>query len=175
MIAAITGWGLLVLGIGTAIGAIWLAVLGGSPFYLVIAAGLLVTGYLLIRHHYLLARWLYAGFLLVVLVWALWEVGFDWWALVPRGVLLTLIGLWLLLPWFGRTYENAGSVRPSHRWRGGLGVLAASRSRELCRTGRRRLPLPSPWRVTTGRLMAGTASVGAIPPSWTSTPTRSGA
>lgn len=34
--------------------------------------------------------------------WSLWEVGLDRWALVPRGALLAVIGLWLLAPWINR-------------------------------------------------------------------------
>ncbi len=37
--------------------------------------------------------------MLVALVWALLEVGFDWWALMPRGGIIILLGLWLAMPW----------------------------------------------------------------------------
>lgn len=127
MVAVVTGWVLLLLGILMLIGAVWLVAVGGSPFYLVIALGLLATGYLLIRRNPA-ARWVYAALLLAVLAWSVWEVGLDWWALVPRGVLLTLIGLWLLLPIFGRRRVGAnGEAAPARAsgWRSGLGALAA--------------------------------------------------
>ncbi|WP_162913090.1 hypothetical protein [Rhodospirillaceae bacterium SYSU D60014] len=31
--------------------------------------------------------------------WAVWEVGLDWWQLAPRGDVIVLIGLYLLMPW----------------------------------------------------------------------------
>src|SRR5690606_29907030 len=34
--------------------------------------------------------------------WALWEVGFDWWQLAPRGGVVVLLGAWLLMPWITR-------------------------------------------------------------------------
>ncbi|MCH8685739.1 membrane-bound PQQ-dependent dehydrogenase, glucose/quinate/shikimate family [Pedomonas mirosovicensis] len=131
MVAVITGWVLLLLGVVLAIGAVWLTAVGGSPFYLLMALGLLITGWLLIRRNPV-ARWVYAAMLLAVLVWAVWEVGLDWWALVPRGVLLTLIGLWLLLPIIRPARVPADTVadaattppRPRDRWTGGRIALA---------------------------------------------------
>src|SRR3546814_8944301 len=35
-------------------------------------------------------------------LWALGEVGRDWWQLGTRGGLLVLLGLWLLTPWTTR-------------------------------------------------------------------------
>ncbi|MCG4788770.1 hypothetical protein L0N33_25925, partial [Roseburia faecis] len=35
-------------------------------------------------------------------VWALMEVGLDWWQLVPRLAMWFAIGIVLLLPWFRR-------------------------------------------------------------------------
>ena len=35
-------------------------------------------------------------------VWALWEVGLDWWQLVPRLALWFALGVVMLLPWFRR-------------------------------------------------------------------------
>lgn len=126
MVAVVTGWVLLILGIVMLAGAIWLAAVGGSPFYLLIALGLLGSGWLLVRRNPA-ARWVYAALLLAVLFWSIWEVGLDWWALVPRGVLLTLIGLWLLLPIFGRrrAAAEAGASRRSGTMHGGFVALAA--------------------------------------------------
>src|SRR5690606_23519212 len=49
-----------------------------------------------------LALGLYALVVLGSLGWAIWEVGFDWWQLGPRGGLIILLGLWLLTPWIRR-------------------------------------------------------------------------
>ena len=45
---------------------------------------------------------LYAIVLFASTVWALWEVGLDWWQLVPRLALLFALGIVMLLPWFRR-------------------------------------------------------------------------
>lgn len=127
MISIITGIVLLILGAGTLTGGVWLAMLGGSLGYILLGMGLLATGYLLLRRDPR-ARGLYAALLAADLAWALWEVGFDWWALAPRGALLTLFGLWLLLPLFKQaqsTEGHAARTTPlSAGWRGARGVLA---------------------------------------------------
>ena len=85
------------LGLALASGGAWLVMLGGSWYYLV--AGLTLLGCaLLIRARKPLAMWVYAALMLGTLAWALWEVGFDWWQLAPRGGIIVLFGLWLLLP-----------------------------------------------------------------------------
>ena len=75
----------------------WLLSLGGSPYYLVTGLAFLVTAILLFRRSSA-ALWLYALIVLGSLGWAVWEVGFDWWQLGPRGGVIVLIGLWLMLP-----------------------------------------------------------------------------
>ncbi len=75
----------------------WLVSLGGSPFYAALGLGLLVTSALLFRRS-ATALPVYALILLASLGWAVWEVGFDWWQLAPRGGLLVLLGIWLWLP-----------------------------------------------------------------------------
>ncbi|MBS9404612.1 glucose/quinate/shikimate family membrane-bound PQQ-dependent dehydrogenase [Halomonas sp. TRM85114] len=110
MAAVLTGGILVLLGVGLAVGGVWLAALGGSWFYLLAAIGFLVTGALLIKRH-IAALWVYAAVVLVTLLWALWEVGLDWWALVPRCSLVVLIGLWLLTPWVTRALGTPASLR----------------------------------------------------------------
>lgn len=100
-IVIIAAIGLLLLA-----GGAWLAALGGSLFYLIAGLLLLATAYLLWRRRGL-ALWLYAGFLLATLGWALAEVGLDWWQLAPRGGIFVLLGLWLALPWIGRRLDDA--------------------------------------------------------------------
>ncbi|PTQ09421.1 membrane-bound PQQ-dependent dehydrogenase, glucose/quinate/shikimate family [Sphingomonas oleivorans] len=101
---------LLLIGLWLVAGGIWLAALGGSIYYLLAGLGYGVTGLLLYRGR-TAALWLYALLLAATLAWALWEVGLDWWALIPRGVIPTLIGLWLLLPWVSRSLDGGVSVR----------------------------------------------------------------
>ena len=90
---------ILVLAIGLTLlgGGARLAQLGGSWGYIVLGALLALSGGLVLaRRGSGLAA--YAVALLFALAWSLWEVGLDWWALAPRGGLLVLLGLLLLLP-----------------------------------------------------------------------------
>lgn len=99
-------FGLLLLG-----GGIYLVVLGGSAYYVFAGGGLLITALLLYRRsaH---ALTVYAAVLFGTLIWALWEVGFDWWQLGPRGGLPVLLGLWLLMP-FVRSRLDRSPVSPT--------------------------------------------------------------
>src|SRR5262249_28650575 len=56
------------------------------------------AGYLLLRRQ-AAALYVYGFMLTVTTVWAIVEVGFDWWQLVPRLDVWVVIGLALLLPW----------------------------------------------------------------------------
>lgn len=47
------------------------------------------------------ALWLYAALLLATMIWGVWEVGFDFWALTPRSDILVFFGVWLILPLSG--------------------------------------------------------------------------
>ncbi|WP_199259876.1 glucose/quinate/shikimate family membrane-bound PQQ-dependent dehydrogenase [Paracoccus binzhouensis] len=87
----------LVAGLGLALGGGWLVALDGSPYYLVAGLGFLATGVLLLRRRPE-ALLVHALVLAGTLVWAIWEVGFDWWQLGPRGGVPVLLGLLLLLP-----------------------------------------------------------------------------
>ncbi|MDK1488906.1 glucose/quinate/shikimate family membrane-bound PQQ-dependent dehydrogenase [Sinorhizobium sp. 7-81] len=97
--------------IGLAIGAggIRLLMLGGSPYYLLTGLAFLLTAFLLFRRQ-AAALWVYALVVVGSLAWAVWEVGFDWWQLGPRGGIIILLGLWLLTPWIRRPL---GFVSPS--------------------------------------------------------------
>lgn len=48
------------------------------------------------------ALWLYAALLLGTMIWGVWEVGFDFWALTPRSDILVFFGIWLILPFVWR-------------------------------------------------------------------------
>ncbi|MBU2011861.1 MAG: membrane-bound PQQ-dependent dehydrogenase, glucose/quinate/shikimate family, partial [Gammaproteobacteria bacterium] len=87
----------LLLGALMAVGGGYLAMLGGSWYYLLAGIGLLgVAGLLFARRR--AAIWLYAVLLLATLAWTLYEVSFDWWQLAPRIDLWCILGLWLILP-----------------------------------------------------------------------------
>ena len=90
---------LVVAIIGAALfaGGVGLAALGGSWFYIVLGAALVVSAVLTFRRNPA-GLALYGVTLLVTMGWSLWEVGFDWWALSARGSLLIVLGVLLLLP-----------------------------------------------------------------------------
>jgi len=89
------------IGLGLVGGGTRLVLLGGSPYYIVAGLGFLVTGLLLFRKN-AAALWVYSVIVLGSLAWAIWEVGFDWWQLGPRGGVIIVLGLWLLTPWIRR-------------------------------------------------------------------------
>jgi quinoprotein glucose dehydrogenase len=75
--------------------------LGGSWYYLLAGFGIGFSGLLLLRGRRA-ALGIYALVLLASTGWALWEVGLDWWQLVPRLALWFAIALVLLVPWVRR-------------------------------------------------------------------------
>ncbi|MBY4607822.1 glucose/quinate/shikimate family membrane-bound PQQ-dependent dehydrogenase [Rhizobium sp. 9T] len=101
MAIVITSILFIIIGLPLGGGGLWLVTLGGSVFYLFAGLMFLITaGLLLMRKA--LALWVYAVLVIAALAWAVWEVGFDWWQLGPRGGLIILLGLWLLTPWIRR-------------------------------------------------------------------------
>jgi quinoprotein glucose dehydrogenase len=91
----------IIIGLALGGGGLWLVTLGGSVFYLFAGLMFLTTaGLLLMRKA--AALWVYAVLVVAALAWAIWEVGFDWWQLGPRGGMIILLGLWLLTPWIRR-------------------------------------------------------------------------
>lgn len=78
------------LGLCLFAGGIWLASLGGAWFYLIAGALLAVAGFGMIRRA-AYALWLTLLTLAYAILWALYEVGLDFWQLVPR--LLVFIGI----------------------------------------------------------------------------------
>ncbi|HVI88880.1 MAG TPA: glucose/quinate/shikimate family membrane-bound PQQ-dependent dehydrogenase [Dongiaceae bacterium] len=86
------------IGAALAAGGIWLVRLGGSMAYVAIGLGILVSGLLLLWRR-AVALWLYALVLVGTIIWAVAEIGFDWWPLAARGDIVFLLGLWLLTPW----------------------------------------------------------------------------
>ncbi|MFL6721914.1 MAG: membrane-bound PQQ-dependent dehydrogenase, glucose/quinate/shikimate family [Sphingomonas sp.] len=97
--------GLWLLGFGG-----YLAVLGGSIYYVLAGAALIATAVLLFRGRSE-ALVVYAALLTITIIWALWEVGLDFWQLAPRGDLLAPIGVLLLLPWVARGLDPAVRLR----------------------------------------------------------------
>ncbi|MEO3435390.1 membrane-bound PQQ-dependent dehydrogenase, glucose/quinate/shikimate family [Inquilinus sp. CAU 1745] len=104
-------------------GGVWLATLGGSWFYIALGVALVVSAILLtVRRPAGLA--LYGATMIVTLAWAVWESGFDWWALSARGSLLLVIGVLLLMPPMVRAMRKP--PEPKAGYGVNAGVLAAS-------------------------------------------------
>jgi quinoprotein glucose dehydrogenase len=97
MFAKLIGLVVALLGIGLLGLGVWLAALGGSVAYAALGIGMLVTAWYIMRGEEL-ALTIYAALMVLALGWAVWEVGFDWWQLGPRGGLIVIIGLLLWLP-----------------------------------------------------------------------------
>jgi len=83
-----------------------LLLLGGSPFYVVMAIGLLLTAVALYKKKQI-ALSIYAILMWLVVGWTLYEVGLDKWQWIPRGDIIGLIGVWLALPWIVRPLSRA--------------------------------------------------------------------
>ena len=88
---------------GFSIAGVWLVTLGGSLYYVLAGFALIASGVFSFMRN-AIALWLYAVIIVASLVWALWEVGLDWWQLAPRGGLIVLIGVILALPAVVRSY-----------------------------------------------------------------------
>lgn len=86
-------------------GGIWLAVLGGSIYYLIAGLCLLITAILLKKENSI-SFCVYALFMFGTIIWAIWEVGTDFWALTPRFDILGLLGIWLLVPAVSRGIQQ---------------------------------------------------------------------
>ncbi|MDW5378471.1 glucose/quinate/shikimate family membrane-bound PQQ-dependent dehydrogenase [Halomonas sp. HP20-15] len=102
MAAIVSGWALLLIGLALSMGGVWLIAVGGSWYFLLAGAGFLISGWQLVNRRRQ-GLWTYAALVIVTLLWALWEAGLDWWALVPRCSLIVAIGLWLATPWVARS------------------------------------------------------------------------
>jgi len=116
MLAA--GGALLVLGAQ-------LAAFGGSLWYLLSGVVMIATAVLGFRCKPA-SIWLFWAFLATNLVWALWEVGLDGWALAPRLAMPVCLGLWMLSGAY-RRHVGIAAPLPAGRllWRGlALGVAA---------------------------------------------------
>ncbi|CAN5351599.1 membrane-bound PQQ-dependent dehydrogenase, glucose/quinate/shikimate family [soil metagenome] len=102
---------LLLIGAVLTVGGGQLLILGGSAYYLI--AGLLVIASAVFTwRRSALGPWLYGVMLVLTVAWAIWESGFDGWALTARLLAPFVLGLIFLLPGVGWTTSGA-IERPS--------------------------------------------------------------
>lgn len=107
--ALLTLAGLLALiGAILVVGGLWLALLGGSLYYLLAGAGLIASGYFLWRRS-VLGMWIYLAIFGLSWIWALAEVGLAGWPLVPRVVAPSVLLLAVL--------AVAPLLQNAERWR----------------------------------------------------------
>lgn len=127
MAIVITSIFFIIIGLALGGGGLWLVTLGGSVFYLFAGLMFLITaGLLLMRKA--VALWVYAVLVVAALGWAVWEVGFDWWQLGPRGGMIILLGLWLLTPWIRRPLglrSPTGFIYGANPWPLAIPVILA--------------------------------------------------
>lgn len=101
MVNKITGIVIALIGVAMLYMGGKLLLLGGSPFYAVMAVGLLIIAVTLAMNKKI-ALTVCAVLLWITLFWIIYEVGFDKWQWIPRGDILGLIGVWLAMPWVVR-------------------------------------------------------------------------
>ncbi len=103
-------------------GGAWLALLGGSYFYILAGIGVLVTAACLAVRS-AAALWVFAAVLLGTIAWAVADAGLDWWPMAARGDVLFPMALWLLTPWVLRRL-GPGARRASLPLWGGVAIAA---------------------------------------------------
>ncbi|MBB2180817.1 glycerol dehydrogenase [Gluconacetobacter tumulicola] len=87
---------LILLGLPLLIMGAELALLGGSLYYVVAGAAIIAGGILMLMGS-VAGAFLYLLAWLLTWPWALWEVGFDGWGLLPRVLGPTLIAVLVVL------------------------------------------------------------------------------
>ena len=100
----------IILGLVLLIGGIYLAVLGGSWYYIIAGLFFIATA-ILLQKLKSSALIVYAIFVLGTVVWGLWEVGSDFFALAPRLDILGLFGLLLLIPAVTRGFNESKGAK----------------------------------------------------------------
>ena len=79
-----------IIGIVLTVGGIWLAVLGGSLYYLIAGVAMLSSAWFLLRGR-LLGGWIYVGLFILSAIWGFAESRGNAWAMVPWLVAPLLI------------------------------------------------------------------------------------
>ncbi len=116
----------ILLGLVLGAGGLQLALLGGSLYYAISGAILIVSGVLLWRAHRW-GAWLYGLLTAGTVIWAIGESGFDGWALAPRVLPFLVLGLFLLRPGLRRSLrgrEPAPILRSPLTWLAMIALIA---------------------------------------------------
>lgn len=99
---------LTLIGLALVAGGIWLVSLGGSIYFAIAGAALLLTCFFLFTERRIFANYIYALFLLGTIIWALMDAGFDWWPLSSRMGIPLLAAIPLLLGYRQSNPYSAG-------------------------------------------------------------------
>lgn len=115
---------LLLVGLVLAVGGGKLLTLGGSPYYLLAGLACLAAGVQLLRKRRS-GNWIYLAVFAATVIWALAEVGLQFWQLLPRiaGPLFFAIVCAALLGWTRKQGGDAPKGRPLLAW--GLCLIGA--------------------------------------------------
>lgn len=132
---------LALIGLILLVGGVQLAYLGGSFYYAIAGFALLASG-IAFGLGRPLGFYLYVAAFIFTLLWALWEVGFNGWALTPRlaGPLVLMILALLLLP----TVAIADARRIRNLGLAAVGVLFLGLAAGVSAFGRDSLSMPLP-------------------------------
>lgn len=97
-------------------GGLILLSLGGSPYYVLAGSSLLVSGALTACRKSM-GTWIYLCLYVTTWIWAIGEVGFDFWQLSPRIIAPTVLGVvsLLCLAALSRGREKAEPLSPGSR------------------------------------------------------------
>jgi glucose dehydrogenase len=82
-VGRVVGTVIAAVGLTLAGGGLWLLMHGGSPYYMMSGVGYVMSAVLLWRRRPA-GAWLSVAVFAATVAWALWEVGFNYWALFPR-------------------------------------------------------------------------------------------
>lgn len=97
---------LCLIAVPLVLGGVQLIFLGGSFYYLLAGLALIASARKLWRRDPT-GSLIYGGLLIATVAWALVEAGTNLWALLPRVVPFSVIGLWFLTPWLRRALYGA--------------------------------------------------------------------
>lgn len=120
---------LIVFGLPLAAGGIWLITLGGSWYYLPAGIGLVLTAWFLFRRDQN-AFWVYLLTYVGTVIWALWEVGMDPWAQVPRLVAPTVVLVLVMttLPYLRKSVDRTAAFAATAVLMGTTAIGLATRT-----------------------------------------------
>lgn len=122
VLAAISGIFVALIGLLLVIDGWTLMRLGGSWYYLLAGVGLIVSGGLLAARR-AVGGVIFGAILLLTIVWAVFEAGFFFWALLPRVTAPVVIGLLVVLTLFTIRKDRRGLAMKLNLAGVGLGAL----------------------------------------------------